>query len=207
MPGPSCSLRQTTPHTVRAARTRRDFLIITADDFGVRESVNEAIELAVRHGVLTAASLMVGGLPLRTQYAAPGACRQLRVGLHIVLVDGAATLERAQIPALVDASGRFGKRMALDGLRFFSRRQRADSCRPRSERSSRHFPRRGCSSITSTRTSTSTFTRPCCASSSTSDGSLACKPFVGRENRCWPTNARPASAERCGVLACCRGST
>jgi hopanoid biosynthesis associated protein HpnK len=41
------------------------------------------------------------------------------VGLHLVLADGAAVLPRTQIPALVDADGRFGDRMARDGVRFF----------------------------------------------------------------------------------------
>ena len=36
-------------------------LIVTADDFGAAVEVNEAVERAHRHGVLTAASLMVSG--------------------------------------------------------------------------------------------------------------------------------------------------
>ena len=35
------------------------FLIVTADDFGLHEAVNEAVERASRTGILTAASLMV----------------------------------------------------------------------------------------------------------------------------------------------------
>ena len=104
--------------TLRAARTRRDFLIITADDFGARESVNEAVELAVRRGVLTAASLMVGGAAAADAVRRARQLSQLRVGLHIVLVDGSAILERAQIPLLVDASGKFGRHMVIDAFRF-----------------------------------------------------------------------------------------
>ncbi len=36
-------------------------VILTGDDFGLAVPVNEAIEEAHRSGVLTAASLMVGG--------------------------------------------------------------------------------------------------------------------------------------------------
>jgi hopanoid biosynthesis associated protein HpnK len=43
----------------------------------------------------------------------------LRVGLHLVLADGASMLPRRQIPALVDADGRFGDNMVRDGFRFF----------------------------------------------------------------------------------------
>jgi chitin disaccharide deacetylase len=94
-------------------------LIFTADDFGLHERVNDAVERAHLHGVLTAASLMVG---------APAACDaierarrlpELRVGLHLVLADGESTLPHKAIPALVDANGRFGDRMVRDGFRFF----------------------------------------------------------------------------------------
>lgn len=96
------------------------FLIVTADDFGLHEAVNEAVEQAARSGVLTAASLMVGAPAaadaVRRARALPG----LAVGLHLVLADGPAVLSPRRIPALVDASGRFGGHMARDGLRFFA---------------------------------------------------------------------------------------
>jgi chitin disaccharide deacetylase len=44
----------------------------------------------------------------------------LRVGLHLVLADGPSVLPREQIPALVDAGGRFRNRMLIDGVRFFA---------------------------------------------------------------------------------------
>jgi len=97
----------------------RKFLIVTADDFGLHESVNEAVERASRAGVLTEASLMV---------AAPGAADairrarklpELRVGLHLVLADGSATLSRDLIPDLADEAGRMNSRMFANGVRFF----------------------------------------------------------------------------------------
>jgi hopanoid biosynthesis associated protein HpnK len=100
-------------------------LIITADDFGLHSRVNVAVERAHRHGVLTAASLMVGAPAAADAIAR--ACRlpQLRVGLHVVLADGNAIMPRAKIPALLDEHGRFGSNMARDGVRFFfSRRVR-----------------------------------------------------------------------------------
>jgi hopanoid biosynthesis associated protein HpnK len=96
------------------------FLIVTADDFGLHASVNEAVERAARAGVLTAASLMVA------EPAAADAVRRahemphLRVGLHVVLADGRAWLPRERIPSLVDANGRFRNRMFIDGVRFFA---------------------------------------------------------------------------------------
>ena len=81
-------------------------LAITADDFGLSEPVNAAVEEAHRRGILSAASLMVGAPAaadaIRRARALPG----LRVGLHVVLVNDDPMTPRAQIPALVDASGR-----------------------------------------------------------------------------------------------------
>ncbi|WP_081610737.1 hopanoid biosynthesis-associated protein HpnK [Cupriavidus neocaledonicus] len=94
-------------------------MIVTADDFGLHPAVNEAVELAHRDGVLNAASLMVGAPAVADAVARARRLPALRVGLHVVLADGAATLPRARIPALVDAHGRFGSAMALDGCRFF----------------------------------------------------------------------------------------
>ncbi|CAG4921424.1 Chitooligosaccharide deacetylase [Paraburkholderia gardini] len=97
--------------------TRR--LIITADDFGLHGRVNLAVEWAHQHGVLTAASLMVGAPAARDAVERARALPDLRVGLHLVLADGAALTPRALIPALVDREGRFGNNMVLDGVRFF----------------------------------------------------------------------------------------
>ncbi|CAL1241607.1 hopanoid biosynthesis-associated protein HpnK [Candidatus Methylocalor cossyra] len=94
-------------------------LIITADDFGLHEAINEAVEQAHRHGVLTAASLMVGAPASADAVKRARRLPTLRVGLHLVLADGVAVLSPDAIPDLVDAAGRFGDRMVRDGARFF----------------------------------------------------------------------------------------
>ena len=77
-------------------------LIITADDFGLSLSVNEAVEEAHRKGVLTCASLVVAGAAaadaVRRATAMPG----LGVGLHLALLDAPAALSTAEIPDLID---------------------------------------------------------------------------------------------------------
>ena len=95
-------------------------LIVTADDFGLHEAVNEAIEQAHREGVLSCASLMVGAAASGDAVRRARALPQLAVGLHVVLADGPAVLPPRRIPALVDDSGRFADRMARDGVRFFA---------------------------------------------------------------------------------------
>ena len=91
-------------------------LIFTADDLGLAPQTNQGIEHAHRHGVLTAASLMVGEAGfeegLRVARANPG----LAVGLHLTLTDGVPVLPASQIPALTQKNGRFRDDMAALGL-------------------------------------------------------------------------------------------
>ncbi|MBC8749454.1 ChbG/HpnK family deacetylase [Paraburkholderia sp. WC7.3b] len=94
-------------------------LITTADDFGLHQRVNIAVERAHRDGVLRAASLMVGAPAATDAVARARALPELRVGLHLVLADGAALAPREQVAALLDESGRFGSNMVRDGVRFF----------------------------------------------------------------------------------------
>lgn len=94
-------------------------LIITADDFGLHDSVNQAVARAHREGVLAAASLMVGAPAAAAALACARACPGLRVGLHLVLADGAPILPARLLPDLLGADGRFGTRMVRDGFRFF----------------------------------------------------------------------------------------
>jgi hopanoid biosynthesis associated protein HpnK len=98
----------------------RKFLIVTADDFGLHEAVNEAIAKASGAGVLTAASLMVAAPATADAVRRARDLPDLRVGLHLVLADGWAVLPQRLIPALVDHTGRFGSRMFVDGLRYFA---------------------------------------------------------------------------------------
>jgi len=96
------------------------YLIVTADDFGLHEAVNEAVERASRAGVLTAASLMVAAPAAGDAIRRARELPSLRGGLHIVLADGRALLAPELIPALADQAGRMNSRMFVNGLRFFA---------------------------------------------------------------------------------------
>jgi hopanoid biosynthesis associated protein HpnK len=98
----------------------QQFLIITADDFGLHESVNEAVERASRTGALTAASLMVGAPAAADAIRRARELPLLRVGLHLVLAEGRATLPPHRIPMLADESGWMNSRMFVNGIRFFA---------------------------------------------------------------------------------------
>ncbi len=98
-------------------------LIVTADDFGRCLPINEAVEDGHRHGILTAASLMVTGDAVDDAVRRAQALPSLSVGLHITLVDGVPVLPAAEIPDLVEADGRFTHRLVTLGARIFLDRQ------------------------------------------------------------------------------------
>ncbi len=94
-------------------------LIICADDFGLDPAVNEAVEAAHRDGILSTTSLMVGAPAAADAAARARRLPGLRVGLHLVLVDGRPVLPTAEVAALARADGEFDRNMARAGVRFF----------------------------------------------------------------------------------------
>lgn len=94
-------------------------LIVTADDFGLAIPVNDAIERGHREGILSTTSLMVAAAA--TQDAVERARRNpdLRVGLHVVLVNGRPALPPQRVPDLVDAHGLFETDLFRAGVRYF----------------------------------------------------------------------------------------
>jgi len=108
-------------------------VIFSADDFGLTLAVNEGIERAHREGMLGATSLMVAATHAADAVRRARANPDLRVGLHLVLVEGPAVLPPAEIPDLVDAAGQFPSDQARLGVRYFfsprARRQLAAEIR------------------------------------------------------------------------------
>ena len=96
-------------------------LIITADDFGAANQVNEAVERAHRDGIMTAASLMVAGPAAGDAVRRAKSMPRLRVGLHLVLVEGRPVLPAGAVPDLVEESGHFRTDMARAGAAMFFR--------------------------------------------------------------------------------------
>ena len=94
-------------------------LIVTADDYGASPEVNEAVEQAHTNGILTAASLMVSGAAAADAVRRARAMPSLRVGLHLLLVEGKPVLPAGAVPDLVDANGGFRTDMARAGAAMF----------------------------------------------------------------------------------------
>ncbi len=96
-------------------------VIFSADDFGLSEQVNEAVERAHRDGALTSASLMVAGPAAADAVRRARALPSLRVGLHLVVIEGPAVLPHNEIPDLVDADGQFPSDQLGLGIAYFFR--------------------------------------------------------------------------------------
>ncbi len=94
-------------------------VIFTADDFGLSEAVNEGVERAHRDGLLTSASLMVAGAAVEDAVERAKRMPYLRVGLHLVVIEGPAVLPPEDIPDLVNALGQFPSDQLRLGLRYF----------------------------------------------------------------------------------------
>jgi len=96
-------------------------VIITADDFGFSQAVNEAIEQAHLRGVLGTASLMPGARAAGDAIERARRLPALRVGLHLVLAGLSPVSPPSEIPDLVGADGKLSSRLFLAGLGYYFR--------------------------------------------------------------------------------------
>ena len=94
-------------------------LVVTADDFGAAVEVNEAVERAHVEGVLTSASLMVAGGAVEDAVGRARRLPRLRVGLHLVLVEGRPASPPETLPDLVGADGLFRRDMVTCAVDIF----------------------------------------------------------------------------------------
>jgi chitin disaccharide deacetylase len=79
------------------------------------------VELAHKQGILTAASLMVAATAAADAVARARRLPGLRIGLHLVLVEGTPALPPDEVPDLVDATGRLRTDLARLGLDICAR--------------------------------------------------------------------------------------
>ena len=105
-------------HPLTSGATARS-LIVCADDFGLDPAINQAVEEAHQHGILSAASLMVGAPAAAEAVARARRLPDLGVGLHLVLADGWPVLPPSQIPGLVRRDGKFDQSMGRAAIGFF----------------------------------------------------------------------------------------
>ena len=94
-------------------------LIINADDFGLSSGVNKAVIKAWREGILTGASLMMGGRACDEAVALAKENPGLQVGLHLTLVQGRGVVPHDGFPSITDRDGNFSNDPVHTGMRFF----------------------------------------------------------------------------------------
>lgn len=82
-------------------------LIINADDFGLCEGVNKAIERSHKKGVLSSATMMAGMAGTQEAVDMARDMPGLGVGVHLNLVEGPATCQNGQTQCLLDENGEF----------------------------------------------------------------------------------------------------
>jgi hopanoid biosynthesis associated protein HpnK len=103
------------------------YLIINGDDFGLSDSVNQAIIESHEQGILTSTSLMVSGQACLEAVNLAKNHPDLGVGLHLVLICGQSVLPYEKIPHLVDRNRNFLNDPVKAGLTYqFNRAARRE---------------------------------------------------------------------------------
>jgi predicted glycoside hydrolase/deacetylase ChbG (UPF0249 family) len=97
-------------------------LLVTADDFGMCAAVTDGILDAHRHGIVRATSLFVVGEDAERAAACSRAAPELRVGVHLALVDGRPLSPAAEVGSLVDGRGAFADYYVDFVRRYINRR-------------------------------------------------------------------------------------
>jgi chitin disaccharide deacetylase len=83
-------------------------LIVNADDFGLTDGINRAVRDLHQWGALTSTTLMAAAPRFHEAVEISQQQKLLRVGCHIVLVDGAPVANPTAIPTLLAASRQRG---------------------------------------------------------------------------------------------------
>lgn len=81
-------------------------LIVNADDFGLHDSVNQAVATGHQQGIITSTSVMTGGQAFVGAVQLAKANPALSIGIHLTLVAEKPVCPPEHVPTLVGESGR-----------------------------------------------------------------------------------------------------
>jgi len=104
-------------------------LIVNADDFGLSQSVNEAVIRAHCDGILASASLMVNEPASDEAVKLAKENPRLGVGLHLTLLMGRSALPPEKIPDIVNSRGEFSNSPVGVGMNYFFKRGLSEQLR------------------------------------------------------------------------------
>jgi hypothetical protein len=146
------------------------------------------VELAHQQGILTAASLMIAAAAAADAITRARRLPSLRIGLHLVLVDGTPLLPPERLPDLVDATGRLRGDLARLGLDICARSSVRGQLRAEIEAQFCAYRATGLALDHVTLTSTFIFIQRSRTRSSRLVDAMACSDYEYRANRLapWP---------------------
>lgn len=105
-------------------------VLVTADDFGLCDEVNQAVFLLHDRGVVDRTSVIVNGPAFESGLPELRRRPRLRTGIHLNMTDGAPVLPPERVPSLVGPDGRFpGGRHVRVLARLLAGRVRLDELR------------------------------------------------------------------------------
>lgn len=104
-------------------------LIVSADDFGLTEKVNEAILKSYRNGILRSVSLMANGKSFDHAVSIIKSNPELDVGIHLTLVEEKPILNVERLPSLVGETEHFHSHAFDFTKKYFSEKISLDEVR------------------------------------------------------------------------------
>ncbi|MGC2694195.1 MAG: ChbG/HpnK family deacetylase [Candidatus Angelobacter sp.] len=116
-------------------------LIINADDFGLTSGVNRAIAEGNRSGVLTSATMMANARAFDEAVGVAQAVTNLRIGCHVVLIDGDPVSKG--LTSLTNGSARFRSNLKEFALAAVCGRVSAEEIQREAETQIRKIQSRG----------------------------------------------------------------
>lgn len=88
------------------------YAIISGDDFGLSDSINEAVMRSFKEGILKSASLLINAKRSKEAVELANKNQQLDLGIHLCIVQGRPILKHKDVATLLDNNGYFLKNHA-----------------------------------------------------------------------------------------------
>ncbi len=98
------------------------YLIVSADDLGLAESINRGIMKSGEDGIVTSMNVIASGDAFYDAMAMLRASKSKEIGAHLALTETASVNAANKIPTLLDSAGRFHKSYPGFLLDFFRKK-------------------------------------------------------------------------------------
>lgn len=102
---------------MESTHSKGDIFVI-ADDFGLDPAVNEGIFFAFKNNLIDGASLMANGPAFGNAISGSKEISDLKLGIHLVLVEEKSLLGRNQVPTLLNSRGLLHKNHRIFFIKY-----------------------------------------------------------------------------------------